>query len=90
LADVLDLLLDGAFSLGVPLYLVLQVWLPLRWAGGWRIAALAPLVAIAPAVAWSLLALAHGSNLWPLTVILLAPVAFAYLVILCAARALGR
>jgi len=40
-----------------------------------------------PAVVFSLYALSRDSNLWPLTVIFLAPVGFAYLLILCGVRA---
>ena len=72
----------------VPLYFILQGWFAYAWVGGWRIASLVPLVAIGPAVAFSLFALAHGSNLWPLTVILLAPLCLVYLLIVCAIRAL--
>jgi hypothetical protein len=74
--------------MSVPLYFILQVWFAYTWVGGWRIASLVPLVAIGPAVAFSAFALAHGSNLWPLTVILLAPLCLVYLLIVCAIRAL--
>jgi len=72
----------------VPLYFILQWWFAYTWVGGWRIASLVPLVVIGPAVAFSVFALAHGSNLWPLTVILLAPLCLVYLLIVCAIRAL--
>jgi len=72
----------------VPLYFILQGWCAYTWIGGWRIASLAPLAVIGPAVAFSAFALAHGSNLWPLTVILLAPLCLIYLLIVCAIRAL--
>jgi hypothetical protein len=72
----------------VPGYFILQGWVAYTWAGGWRIASLAPLIAIGPAVAFSFYALAHGSNLWPLTVVLLSPVCLVYLLILGAIRAL--
>ena len=89
-SDGAELWLGGAIMLTVPLYFVLQVWLPLAWAGGWRLAAIAPLLPMAPAIAWSLHALSHESNLWPLTVILLAPFCFAYLLLLWALRGIGR
>jgi hypothetical protein len=76
--------------LSVPLYFVLQAWLPLRWSGGWRVAALLPLIPIGPAIAWSLYALSDHSNLWPITVVLLAPPCFLYLLILCALHRGGR
>lgn len=68
--------------LGVPGYVVLQWILARRWKGGWRIAALAPLVIMIPVLGHALLALAAQSNLWPIFVIFTAPVAFAYLVAL--------
>jgi hypothetical protein len=72
----------GVIMLTVPIYFILQVWLPLRWAGGWRVAALLPLVVIAPAAVWSGYALADNSNLWPVPVILPSPLCFLYLLIL--------
>lgn len=75
---------------GVPLYFILQSWLAYSWAGRWRIAALVPLIAVAPAVAFSLFALSRGSNLWPVTVIFLAPLGFIYLLAACALRAVAR
>jgi hypothetical protein len=75
---------------GVPLYFVLQSWLAYSWVGRWRIASLMPLIAIGPAIAFSLFALSHGSNLWPLTVIFLAPLGLIYLLIVCAIRAVAH
>jgi hypothetical protein len=72
----------------VPGYFVLQAWLAQAWSGGWRIAALVPLVVMAPVVLHALFALAIGSNLWPIGVILLAPLAFVYLVVVCSSRAI--
>ena len=74
---------------GVPLYFVLQAWLVVVWSGRWRVAALAPMIALAPATAFSLYALSRGSNLWPLTVILLAPPGLIYLLILCGIRSVA-
>jgi hypothetical protein len=71
----------------VPVYFVLQGWLAVAWHGRWRLAALVPVLAMAPAVAFSLLALAHGSNLWPILVILLAPLALGYLLLVSVTRA---
>ena len=72
----------------MPLYFILQGWFAYTWVGGWRIASLVPLVVIGPAVAFSAFALAHGSNLWPLTVILLSPLCLVYLLFVCAIRVL--
>jgi hypothetical protein len=86
----IGLFLGGAVMLTVPTYFVLQAWAAFAWTGGWRKAALVPLIAIVPAMLWSLHALSHGSNLWPITVILLAPFGFVYLAILCVLRAALR
>jgi len=73
--------IGGLAMLAVPGYFVLQAWVVHRWSGGWRNAALVPLVAMVPAVLHALFALAAGSNLWPIAVILAAPLAFMYLVV---------
>jgi hypothetical protein len=89
LASSLEII-GGLWMIGVPLYFVLQVWLGLRWRGGWRIAALLPLVPIGPAILWSLYALSHQSNLWPITIVLLAPLGSIYLLIVWMLRAVVR
>jgi hypothetical protein len=72
--------------LGVPGYFVLQVVLARRWTGGWRIAALVPLLVMGPAAVHTLVALAAGSNLWPIIIIFAAPPALAYLIAMLVAR----
>lgn len=67
-------------------YLVLQVWLLSHWSGGWRVAALVPLVATVPLFGYTLFALGAGSNLWPLALLLLMPFAFLYLLALAGVR----
>ena len=74
----------------VPGYFVLQVWLAHAWRGGWRTAALVPLIFMAPAVLFSLFALSKGSNLWPITVVLLSPLAFTYLAIVWVSRTIAE
>jgi hypothetical protein len=71
---------------GVPAYFVVQPATILRWPGGWRLAALAPLLLTAPALGFSLFALYHGSNLWPLTLIFAAALGSIYLAALRLAR----
>jgi hypothetical protein len=83
-------IIGGLWMIGVPLYFVLQVWLGFRWTGGWRIAALMPLAPIGPAILWSLYALSHQSNLWPITVVLLAPLGSIYLLIVWMLHAIVR
>jgi hypothetical protein len=82
--------LGMAIMLLVPAYVVVQIWFAWAWVGGWRIAALVPLIAMVPAFLYSMAALSHGSNLWPIAVILLAPVGFIYLVVVGAARVFAR
>lgn len=65
-----------------PLYLGLQIVLPLIWRGRWRKLALAPLLLMAPVYSFSLFALFHGANLWPLWIIFLSPVGVLWLLAL--------
>lgn len=87
--SVVQLWLGAAIMATVPAYFLLQAWLAFAWTGRQRIAAMMPLVAVVPAAAWSLHALAHGSNLWPITIVLLAPCGLVYLLSLCAMRRPG-
>lgn len=64
---------------GVPAYFVAQPMALLRFPGGWRLAALAPLLLTVPALLFSLYALHQGSNLWPLTLIFAAALGSIYL-----------
>jgi hypothetical protein len=73
----------------VPTYFIVQAWLVFAWQGGWRIAALVPLMAMTPAVLLSVIALSNGSNLWPLVVILSAPFAMIYLAFVWATHAIA-
>jgi hypothetical protein len=75
--------------LALPGYVVLQVWTARAYWGGWRIAALAPLVVMIPLLAWTVFSFAAGSNLWPLLLILTAPFACTYLGLLMLARVLS-
>ena len=82
--DIIGLLL----MLSLPGYLFLQLRMAWRYRGGWLIAALAPLAAMVPLLIYSGVAFSDGANLWPLLLILAAPFAFVYLVIVGAARTL--
>jgi hypothetical protein len=66
----------------VPGYFILQYLLYRRWQGGWRKLALLPLAGAVPIVAYTLFALAMGSNIWPLVMLFTLPLAFLYLVAL--------
>lgn len=83
-----DTLLFLLLPLGLLGYFVLQPWTLMRFNGGWRLAALVPLVAAVPLMLHALLALAAGSNLWPLLLILSLPVATLYLAVLAGVRLL--
>ena len=78
-----------AVMLSLPGYVALQWYAVRAWAGGWRIAALAPLLIMAPLVLHAMLAFMAQSNLWPLLVILAAPLACLYLIALTGARAIA-
>jgi hypothetical protein len=88
--DWTDVLLGWAIALGIPLYLVLQ-WLALRsLAGGWRMAAWVPALLMGAAGIHAALALAGGSNLWPILLIFAAPPAVAFLLALLLAASVVR
>jgi hypothetical protein len=78
-SEVLQGIIGLAVMLTVPAYFVLQPWAALKLTGGWRRAALAPLILAIPTILWSLYALSHESNLWPITFILFAPCGTIYL-----------
>ena len=74
----------------VPAYFLLQVALA-RGTSGWkRKAILAPAVIMVPILAYTVLAFAAQSNLWPLLLIFTAPLALVYLVFLSAVLLLWR
>lgn len=89
-AGFLGGLLLSIIALSIPGYIALQVVAWARWKGGWRWAALVPLVVMAGAFAVSLLALFAGSNLWPIWLIFLSPLACLWLLIVFLARWLAR
>ena len=76
--------------LSVPGYFLLQAALTFWTRRGWRIASLVPAVAMLPILASTIIAFAAQSNLWPIPLLLAAPVAFLYLVFLCVLLLLYR
>ena len=86
MGDFADLFVGFAVMLAVPGYFVLQPMTLLRFRGGWRTAAMVPLIGAAPAIVWSLYALSEESNLWPLAFIFFAPIGTIYLAVLMTAR----
>jgi hypothetical protein len=83
----MEWLVGEAVALAAPAYFFMQLLMAVRYRGGWRLLALAPLLVMVPLGLHAAVAFAAGSNLWPLLVILAAPVAFVYLVGLAAAKA---
>jgi hypothetical protein len=68
----------------VPGYFLLQAALTLGTSGSWRKASLVPAVIMAPIVVFTVLAFAAQSNLWPMVLLLSAPLGFLYLAVLSA------
>jgi hypothetical protein len=83
--DPLDLIF-----LCIPGYFLLQAVLTYGTSGRWRKATLVPAVIMAPIVVFTVLAFAAQSNLWPLLLLLSAPLAFLYLVVLSVILLLRR
>ena len=81
---ILGIVIMSIAAISIIGYLVLQPFLAYRFSGGWRVAALVPLIAIVPVIIYSGYGIATASNLWPLFLIISAPLAFLYLLILAA------
>jgi hypothetical protein len=60
-------------------YVPLQVYTLMSWRGPWRIAALLPTLGMVPIIGITVIALAQESNLWPLLLIFMSPIASLYL-----------
>lgn len=86
----MDDLFGVAMMLSLPGYVALQCYAAWSWTGGWRIAALVPLAIMTVLVVQAAIAFMAESNLWPLMVILGAPLACIYLLALAGARAIAR
>jgi hypothetical protein len=84
--SLLWMLLFQVIGLSIPGYFILQFWTWRRWAGGWWVLGLLPLIVTVPVGVYTLFALAAGSNLWPLLMIFTLPCAFAYLAVAGLAR----
>jgi hypothetical protein len=80
--DVMVLLM----FLSVPAYFVAQAFGAFFLRGGWRAAAMAPLVIMGPVLAFTAFAFAAGSNLAPIYLIFTAPLAMLYFIGLYVAR----
>lgn len=76
-----DMLLGLLIAAAIPAYLVLQWFAAGAMQGAWRAAATTPL-AVGLLGLQAALAFAAGLNLWPMTLVLAAPAAFAYVLLL--------
>jgi hypothetical protein len=85
-SDLLEQAIGFAFLAGVPGYFALQPLTAMRFSGGWRTAALIPLLFSVPLTLWCIFALLDGSNIWPLTMILFAPLGALYLLVVLGLR----
>jgi hypothetical protein len=74
-------------ALAGPAYFFLQVLMAARYRGRWRLLALLPLVVMVPLALDAALAYAAGSIAWPALLLLAAPFAFGYLLVVGAAKA---
>lgn len=72
----------NAMWLAVAGYCVAQLYVLVRWKGGWRIAAAIPLLLMVPVFGIAVYGLAQQSNLWPVCLLLIAPVALLHMLIL--------
>ena len=68
-----------------PTYVALQLYAPVRYKGWWRVAALLPLLVMIPVVWLTVILFNQESNLWPIFLILVSPIAALYLaaLVLC-------
>lgn len=80
---------EEVWGLAIFAYFFLQLFMGLRYRGRWLIAAMVPLVVMVPIVIHAALAFLAGSNLWPILIVLVAPLAFLYLLAVAAARAVA-
>ena len=73
-------------ALAGPAYFCLQILMAMRYRGRWRLAALTPLLMMVPLAVHAGLAYAAGAPGWPLLLVLAAPVAFAWLLLVGIAK----
>ena len=79
---VLGLLIMLIFAFSIKGYINRQLSAIKEMHGLWLILACVPLIAVAGAVVVSIIGLIQGSNLWPIFLIFILPVAYVYLLIL--------
>lgn len=82
----MDWLWTELIALGGPAYFFLQIIMAVRYRGRWRVAALGPLVIMVPLAIEAGLAYWAGVPGWPTLLVLMAPVAAAYLLLLALSK----
>jgi hypothetical protein len=83
---VREWLIGELVALAGPAYFFLQLLMAIRYRGRWRIAALVPLLAMVPLAVHAALGYAAGAEAWPLSLVLAAPPAFLYLLLVAVAK----
>ncbi len=68
--------------LAVPAYLLVQAVAISRTSGGMRVAAALPLAVMVPMFVYTAVAFAQASNLWPLGLLFLSPLALVYVTVI--------
>ena len=83
----MDWLVGELLILAGPVYFFLQLLMAVRYRGRWLVLSLVPLLIMVPLAIHAGMAFAAGSNLWPVLLILAAPVACVYLLGLAVVKA---
>ena len=83
----MDWLVGELLILAGPVYFFLQLLMAVRYRGRWLVLSLVPLLLMVPLAVHAGMAFAAGSNLWPMLLILAAPVACIYLLGLAVVKA---
>ena len=77
----------NAMWIAVVAYFVAQCYTAVAWSGGWRIAAVVPLVGMIPITVLTFQGYRQQSNLWPILLLFASPLALLYLAVLMVLRA---
>ena len=83
----MDWLIGELLILAGPVYFFLQLLMAIRYRGRWLVLSLVPLLLMMPLGVHAGMAFAAGSNLWPMLLILAAPLASIYLLGLAVVKA---
>jgi hypothetical protein len=81
-----DWLIGELVALAGPAYFFLQILMAVRYRGRWRLAALVPLLVMVPLAVQAGLAYSAGAPGWPLPLVLSAPLALAWLLLVGVAK----